>query len=1135
MKKPNQFLSNNLKKVIFILFLFIFTSHLFSAVPGRISIQSGQFYVCGSRIWMCGANTPWDNWNDFGGSYDAAWWDSHYAQFNTYGLNSSRVWITCSGEVGINIDSTGYVSGATAAHWSNLDDFFTKANNRGVYIMATLISFDHFKDSYTTYQRWRNWINSDSNIDSYINNYLIPFLTRYGNNPALWCIDMTNEPEWATTDEGGVISWTRFQTFWAKAAVAIHANSEVLVTVGMGVIKYNSDNPGMNGNKVSDAALQARVADSRAKLDFYSPHWYSWMDPYWTILMYGTPSSFGIGDKPCVIGECSAMGSTGHTLTQDYESAYTNGWQGMLPWTSNGVDSNGGWDQVSPASNSFKNNHYSLVFPTCGTATRTPTINLSHTRTFTPTITFTPTPLPPYTLIYDGDTSGYRLSDGTVHNGGSGTMTETTGGQTGNGMLLSYTNPNWWQEHWWDKTTNISIGANTHLVFNIKVVSGSVSQFLVRMNWSNNYPNVANYLIEGGSIDTTWKTARIPLSVLLEAGQTLIDFIDFINNSTADYTVMIDNIRLEGAAATVTNTPIQTNTFTRTRTQTPTYTRTHTASATRTNTLAITNTFTGTPTRTATPTYTRTATGTATRTNTQVITNTFTGTQTRTITPTYTRTATRTNTLAITNTFTGTQTRTITPTYTRTYTGTATRTNTLAITNTFTGTLTYSRTPTPTNTLIITNTFTGTPTRTVTSSQVESSTRTATMTLTQISTYTRTSTPTNTLTSTLTRTNTTTPTFFQTATSSQQPTNTHTISPTHSISPTITQTWTGTPPSPTNTPTITSSRTITVTFTGTPTSTFTRTVTTTNTSIPATVTFTSTRTASPTLTRISTGTNTSIPTNTFTPTRTSTSTYTRTATPTNTHTISPTHSISPTITQTWTGTPPSPTNTPTITSSRTITVTFTGTPTSTFTRTVTATNTLVPPTATNTSIPPTATFTRTNTAMPPTATFTTTNTNTLTGTATRTVTSSQVPSTTFTLTNTYTNTPTATFTQTPTSSQQPTMTMTPTPTQIINQQQTINNVVVYPDPYNPDKDNLKIKFEITQPCKTIKIKIYTTGYRLIKQITQPRNYNSGDNNIEIEGRYINKLANGVYYLIITVKNLEGKEINSKPQILVIIR
>ena len=965
MKKPNQFLSNNLKKVIFILFLFIFTSHLFSAVPGRISIQSGQFYVCGSRIWMCGANTPWDNWNDFGGSYDAAWWDSHYAQFNTYGLNSSRVWITCSGEVGINIDSTGYVSGATAAHWSNLDDFFTKANNRGVYIMATLISFDHFKDSYTTYQRWRNWINSDSNIDSYINNYLIPFLTRYGNNPALWCIDMTNEPEWATTDEGGVISWTRFQTFWAKAAVAIHANSEVLVTVGMGVIKYNSDNPGMNGNKVSDAALQARVADSRAKLDFYSPHWYSWMDPYWTILMYGTPSSFGIGDKPCVIGECSAMGSTGHTLTQDYESAYTNGWQGMLPWTSNGVDSNGGWDQVSPASNSFKNNHYSLVFPTCGTATRTPTINLSHTRTFTPTITFTPTPLPPYTLIYDGDTSGYRLSDGTVHNGGSGTMTETTGGQTGNGMLLSYTNPNWWQEHWWDKTTNISIGANTHLVFNIKVVSGSVSQFLVRMNWSNNYPNVANYLIEGGSIDTTWKTARIPLSVLLEAGQTLIDFIDFINNSTADYTVMIDNIRLEGAAATVTNTPIQTNTFTRTRTQTPTYTRTHTASATRTNTLAITNTFTGT------------------------------------------------------------QTRTITPTYTRTYTGTATRTNTLAITNTFTGTLTYSRTPTPTNTLIITNTFTGTPTRTVTSSQVESSTRTATMTLTQISTYTRTSTPTNTLTSTLTRTNTTTPTFFQTATSSQQPTNTHTISPTHSISPTITQTWTGTPPSPTNTPTITSSRTITVTFTGTP--------------------------------------------------------------------------------------------------------------TSTFTRTVTATNTLVPPTATNTSIPPTATFTRTNTAMPPTATFTTTNTNTLTGTATRTVTSSQVPSTTFTLTNTYTNTPTATFTQTPTSSQQPTMTMTPTPTQIINQQQTINNVVVYPDPYNPDKDNLKIKFEITQPCKTIKIKIYTTGYRLIKQITQPRNYNSGDNNIEIEGRYINKLANGVYYLIITVKNLEGKEINSKPQILVIIR
>ncbi|HPD19189.1 MAG TPA: hypothetical protein PLF61_05955, partial [Candidatus Goldiibacteriota bacterium] len=74
---------NNFTKINLIIILTFFTiiPLLFSAVPGRISVNGSQFQVCGNRIWMCGANTPWDNWNDFGGSYDSAWWDSHYSQF----------------------------------------------------------------------------------------------------------------------------------------------------------------------------------------------------------------------------------------------------------------------------------------------------------------------------------------------------------------------------------------------------------------------------------------------------------------------------------------------------------------------------------------------------------------------------------------------------------------------------------------------------------------------------------------------------------------------------------------------------------------------------------------------------------------------------------------------------------------------------------------------------------------------------------------------------------------------------------------------------------------------------------------------------------------------------------------------
>ncbi|MBN1411096.1 MAG: hypothetical protein JW969_09640 [Spirochaetales bacterium] len=335
------------------------------ASTSRVYVSGTGFYVNGSPIWMNGCNTPWDNWNDFGGVYDHSFWETHYGDLHDNKVNASRVWITCSGEVGIDIDAAGHVSGATAAHWNDLDDFFAIAQNNGIYIMATLISFDHFKNSYSTCQRWRNWLNSDTNIDSYIDNYLVPFVERYGGFTSLWSIDLVNEPDWATTSEGGTLSWDRFQTYWAKAAKAIHDNSQVLVTVGMGVIKYNSDTcAGAIGNKISDTALRAKLDDDAVYIDFYSPHYYPWMDSSWSIPMYVTPATYGLGTaKPAVIGECPVAGSTDHTLTQDYENAYTNNWRGVMPWTSNSVDAFGGIENLAPATNAFWTNHPDLVFP----------------------------------------------------------------------------------------------------------------------------------------------------------------------------------------------------------------------------------------------------------------------------------------------------------------------------------------------------------------------------------------------------------------------------------------------------------------------------------------------------------------------------------------------------------------------------------------------------------------------------------------------------------------------------------------------------------------------------------------------------------------------------------------------------
>ena len=49
--------------------------------------------------------------------------------------------------------------------------------------------------------------------------------------------------------------------------------------------------------------------------------------------------------------------------TESYEKALEKGYQGIMPWTSNGVDRNGDLKTVGPAALSFKNKHYKLVYP----------------------------------------------------------------------------------------------------------------------------------------------------------------------------------------------------------------------------------------------------------------------------------------------------------------------------------------------------------------------------------------------------------------------------------------------------------------------------------------------------------------------------------------------------------------------------------------------------------------------------------------------------------------------------------------------------------------------------------------------------------------------------------------------------
>ena len=360
----------------------------FSRERYRISINAqNQFVVDNGTlpIWINGVNTPWNNWNDFSGNnFDEAWWDNHFMHLAANGVNASRIWISCNNNQGrsnnygqeriVFIDENGMVSGVSQQHWDHLDVLFEIAERHKIYIMATLISFDHFQYnewSNAVPQRWHAMIQSPETIDSFVQHYTIPFVNRFKDNPFLWSIDIINEPDWM--HEGQGLAWEDISHFLARNAAAIRANSDILVTVGMATSKYNSDSPGYEGNKVSDAFLQNLYPNPYAALDFWSPHYYDWVGEWYghpfTRTPYGGRNNGGwelCPSKPAIIGEVGADGTLGRTATQqpsanwtftltgesftlaqDYENAFDNNWQGVMGWTSNGVDAYGTLDPAT--------------------------------------------------------------------------------------------------------------------------------------------------------------------------------------------------------------------------------------------------------------------------------------------------------------------------------------------------------------------------------------------------------------------------------------------------------------------------------------------------------------------------------------------------------------------------------------------------------------------------------------------------------------------------------------------------------------------------------------------------------------------------------------------------------------------
>ena len=379
-----------------------FSLHAFSQT---VSIVNKRFVVNGNSntpIYFNGANTPWEAWNDFGGSFNQAKWLQDMQNLNASGINAARIWFSCNGDGQPKVSATGIVSAPTQAFWDNCDLLFEYARENGVYIMATMMSFDHTKSVNNYSGNWQKMMNDTATIRTYLNNYLIPFVNRYKGNPYLWSIDICNEIEWiaengSTTgnDKNWGCSYATLQRFVAMCCVPMHSagversdGSRVLVTLGSAATKWNATMKrnksfgtgwvtNSDGNKWSDASLQSVYSNSKAFLDFYSPHFYGWINAWFYNPFEKSPADYGIDEKPCMIGEMpskdpfpipnSLLSSTNMSQSTAFANLKTLGWQGHMPWTANLTNNLtsevGTLADFGAAALTFKNANASLVYP----------------------------------------------------------------------------------------------------------------------------------------------------------------------------------------------------------------------------------------------------------------------------------------------------------------------------------------------------------------------------------------------------------------------------------------------------------------------------------------------------------------------------------------------------------------------------------------------------------------------------------------------------------------------------------------------------------------------------------------------------------------------------------------------------
>jgi hypothetical protein len=327
----------------------------------RCAVEDGISWNGRSRF-MYGVNYAWKEFAaDFGGvarwgvkgiAATASEHAAKLADMRAHGVSTVRWWMfpEFRGE-GVQFDGAGNPKGLGGTVLADLDKALELAEQKDVYLMLCLFSFDNFRpthDSSGLRIRGMSPLLRDANKRrQLIENVVRPIAraaqsSRFKHRLVSW--DVINEPEWAirganpygdeaydSMAELDAVSHAEMERFIGDTVKVLHDETDALVTVG-------------------GAAAKWARAWTRVNLDFYQLHIYDWVNQYWPYHL--SPEDLGLGDKPVVMGEFPIGSLSGVSYQQLLDGLYANGYAGALGWQYSEA-SGAQLDQV----NAFRNKH----------------------------------------------------------------------------------------------------------------------------------------------------------------------------------------------------------------------------------------------------------------------------------------------------------------------------------------------------------------------------------------------------------------------------------------------------------------------------------------------------------------------------------------------------------------------------------------------------------------------------------------------------------------------------------------------------------------------------------------------------------------------------------------------------------